>query len=81
MIKDVRSQWGKGFFRYGRPHFLVQKNFRFFEIYDVSARISGSGVELVRTVYGQMVNFSRFCADVLYGRPLTYHLQYKQPKM
>jgi len=24
-IKDVRSQWGGGFFRCGRPHFLVQK--------------------------------------------------------
>jgi len=32
----------------------------FFEIYGVSARTGGEGV-----------NFSRFCADVFYGRPLT----------
>jgi len=40
------------------------KNFGFLEIYDVSARTRG--VEPVRT----RVNFSRFCADVLYGRSL-----------
>jgi len=36
------------------------KNFGFFKIYCVSARTRG----------GREVNFSRFCVDVLYGRPL-----------
>jgi len=50
------------------------KNIKFFEIYSVSARQRGEGVEPVRTFYGQGgsgVNFSRFFADVLYGRPRT----------
>jgi len=46
------------------------KNFGFFEITGVSARTRGKGVEPVRTK-GEGVNFSRFCADVFYGRPLT----------
>jgi len=44
------------------------KNLGFFKIYGVSAR--GSGVEPVRTKGEGKVNFSRFCADVFYGRPL-----------
>jgi len=49
------------------------KNTGFFEIYGVSARIRSEGVESVRIICGQGggVNFSRFCADVLYGLPLT----------
>jgi len=47
------------------------KNIGFFEIYGMSAR--AREVEPVQTFFGQGggVNFSRFCADVLYGRPLT----------
>jgi len=49
------------------------KNIEFFEIYGVSARTKWE-VEPVLTFFGQGgegVNFSRFCADVFYGRPLT----------
>jgi len=45
------------------------KNSGFFEIYGVPARTRG--VEPVRTFFGQGgegFNFSRFCADVFYGR-------------
>jgi len=49
------------------------KNVGFFAIYGVSARtIRGGGVEPVRTFSdkGGGVNFSRFCVDVFYERPL-----------
>jgi len=42
-----------------------RKKHRFFEIYGVC---TDKGVEPVRT---RVVNFSRFCADVFYGRSLT----------
>jgi len=51
-----------------------EKRFRFFEIYGVFARTRG--VEPVRTFCGQggrLVNFSRFCADAFYGRPLIIY--------
>jgi len=47
------------------------KNFELLEIYGVSG---GEGIKPVRIFFGQGrkgVNFSRFCADVLYGRPLV----------
>jgi len=41
----VRGGCGHGeFFRYGRPHFLLWKNFGFFKIYRVSARTGGFGL-------------------------------------
>jgi len=49
---DIFRTRGEGFFRCGRPHFLAQKNFGFFEIYGVSALRTdkgGRGVEQVRT--------------------------------
>jgi len=47
------------------------KTFGFFEIYGVSSRTRGEGIKPVRTFCGQGegVNFSRFCADIFYGRP------------
>jgi len=50
---------------------LDAKNCGFFEMYGVSVR-TDKGVEPVRTFFGKRggVNFSRFCVDVLYGRPL-----------
>jgi len=49
---------------------FVAKNFGFFEIYGVSARTRE--VEPVRAFFGQEgVSFSRYCADVFYGRPLV----------
>jgi len=72
-IKDVCSQ-GRGdcpvrtfcdqggFFRYGRPHFLEQKNIGFFEI--MVCPYGQGEFEPLRT---KGINFSRFCADVLYG--------------
>jgi len=83
-IKDVRSQGGgvvqcghftdKGSFICGRPHFLAKKNFGFFEIYGVSVRTRGEGglsqCGHFSNKGGGEVNFSRFCADVFYGRPL-----------
>jgi len=53
------------FFSCGRPHFLCKK-LRIFEIYGVSARTRG----LNQCRQGVGVNFSRFGADVFYGRPL-----------
>jgi len=44
-----------GFFRCGRLHFLMQKNFSKF----------------MACPHGQGGRFSRFCADVLYGRLLS----------
>jgi len=41
-------------------HF-VAKNFEFFEIYGVSARTRGEGVEPVRTFFGQRRKGSIFC--------------------
>jgi len=47
------------------------KKCKFFEIYDVSARTGG----VIQCGYfldkGEEVNFSLFCADVFYGRPLS----------
>jgi len=61
-----------GFFRCGRSHFLAQ-NVGFFEIYRLSAWTRGedgwASADILRT-RGEGVNFSRFCADVFYGRPL-----------
>jgi len=48
------------------------KNLEFFEMYGVSALTRGWRVKPVQIFFGQGgVNFSRFCADVFYGRPLT----------
>jgi len=77
-IKDVRSQGGLSNADIFRTRgevalqmrtsaLFVQKNFGFFEIYGVSARTRG-------------VNFSRFCAEAFYGRPLTdYWLEFFIP--
>jgi len=49
------------------------KNIGFFEIYGVSCPNGQGGLastNILRTK-GEGVNFLRFCADVLYGRPLT----------
>jgi len=57
-----------------RPYALFgAKKFGFFEIYCMSTRTKGEGglgqCEHVSDKEG--VNFSQFCADVLYGRPLN----------
>jgi len=48
------------------------KNTEFFEIYGVSAWTRGRGLNQCGhfSDKGEGVNFSRFCADVFYGRPL-----------
>jgi len=69
-IKDVRSQ-GRGVLQMWTSALFSTKNFGFFEIYGVSARTRGRVVEPVRRFFGQGgVNFSRFCADFFYGRPI-----------
>jgi len=85
-VKDVHSQWrgdlsSAVIFRtilQMQTSALLQKiyakSFGFFEICDVSARTRGKGVKPVQTFCGQPgrgINFSQFCADVFYGRPLT----------
>jgi len=54
--------------------FFGAKYVGFFEIYGVSARITERGLSqcghFANKVEGR-VNFSRFCADILYGRPLS----------
>jgi len=67
-IKDVRSQGGEEVVQCGERGFFrctiwCKKTLGFFTIYGVSALIKGEGV-----------NFSRFCADVFYGRSLTKNL-------
>jgi len=57
-----------------------EKNFVFFLKLMVCphGQGKGKGVESVRIFFGQeekVVNFSRFCADVLYGRPLMNKMQ------
>jgi len=37
-VSKNRMPLGKGVFRCRRPHFLVQKNFGYFEIYGISAQ-------------------------------------------
>jgi len=50
--------------------FFGTKNFGIYEIFGVSARTRGRAVKPVRTK-GEGFNFSRFCANVIYGRPHT----------
>jgi len=55
------------------------KNFGFFKIYCVSARIRGEkGLNQCGHFSDKRegVNFSRFCADVFYGRPLSGSTEY-----
>jgi len=52
-------QCGKGYSSDADVRTIWCKNFGIFEIYGVSTRTRGEGV-----------NFSRFCADVFYGRPI-----------
>jgi len=79
--KKHLQSWGlssaEEFNRCGRPLFLVQK------ILDFSKFMVGlhgqgvEGIEPVRTFLGQEgrgVNFSRFCADVFYGRTVTQNI-------
>jgi len=49
------------------------KSFKFFEIYGVSAQPRERAVKQCRHFAdkGKGVNFSRFFADVVYGRPLV----------
>jgi len=49
----LRTREGGGFFRCVHAQFLVQKSFEFFDIYGASART-------------REVNYSRFCANVIY---------------
>jgi len=50
------------------------QNHRVFEIYGESARTRGLSQCGHFLDKGEGVNFSRFCTDVLYGRPLTYEV-------
>jgi len=60
---------GEEIFQMRTSALLGAKISGFFEVYGVSARTRR--IEPVRTFYGQGgVKLSRFCADVLYGRPL-----------
>jgi len=72
-IKDVRSQGREGglssanifrirggrLFRCGRPHVFAQKTSDFLNLW------------CIRADKGEGDQFSQFCADVFYGRPLT----------
>jgi len=79
-IKDVRSHGRgglssadkeRGFFRCGRPHFLEQKNLRFFEVYGVSARTKEEG-GWASADKGKGVNFfAILCGRLLWATPCT----------
>jgi len=78
-IKDIRSQGeggcpvrtfcGQGDSSDVDVRTVWRKNNGFFEIYDVSTWTWRRGGEPVANRGG--VNFSRFCADILYEWPLT----------
>jgi len=54
-------------------HFLVQKPSDFLKFMVCPHGQEGREIQPVRTFFGQGgkgVNFSRFCVDVVYGRPL-----------
>jgi len=73
-----RTRGNGGVFRCGLPHCLVQKNFGISKFMACQAkaedlRIKAERFESVRAFCEQgrgVVSFSRFCADVFYGRPL-----------
>jgi len=78
-IKDVRSQKGRGLSSADMEEGVLQmwtstlfgaRSFGFFEIYGVSARAGEGGLSQYGHFSDKRVNFPRFCADVLYGRPL-----------
>jgi len=60
----------RGFFRYRRPHFFVQKT-REFSKFMVCPHGQGWLSQCGHFSDKGGVNFSRFCADVFYGRPLS----------
>jgi len=66
---DIFQTRGEGFFRCGRPHFLAKKPSKFLKFMVRPHGQRGRRIEPVRT-RGREVNFSRFCAEVLYGWPL-----------
>jgi len=79
-IKAVRSQGGRslfsryytdegGFFRCGRLHILVQKNFGFFEIYRTDKR----GFEPMRTFF-EKGKGSILCGRLLWKAPKLNYL-------
>jgi len=47
------------------------KTLKFFEIYGVSAQTMGWASANILWTRDEGISFSRFCADVFYGRPLT----------
>jgi len=53
-----------------RTSALFCANFGFFEIYGVSSRTGGGGLNQCEHFVDKGVTFSRFCVDVFYGRPL-----------
>jgi len=67
------GQRGRGFFKCGHPHVLVQKTTIFSKFMVCPHGQGGREVEPVRIFFGQggRVYFLQFCADVFYGRPLT----------
>jgi len=79
-IKDDRTQWGMSSADIFRTRGVLQmrtsalfdaKNFVFSKFMVCQRGQMGRGVEPVLTFFGQGgkgVNFSRLCADVLYGR-------------
>jgi len=69
--ENLKNLQGR-FFRCGHLHFLEQKTSDFkFVVCPHGQR--EKGVEPVRTYADKRVNFSRFFADIFYGRPLTMY--------
>jgi len=60
-----------GVFRCERPHFLVQKTSNFSKFMMCSHEQGARECEHFVDKGESGVNFSKFCADVFYGRPLT----------
>jgi len=64
------SDKGKGFFRCGHPHFLVQKTSGFRNLWCVRTVKERGGLSQCRHFAdkGEGVNFSQFFADIFYGQ-------------
>jgi len=85
-IKDVRSHGGLsnadsfqtrgGGYSDADVRTFWWKNSGFFEIYGMSVRTRGVG----QCGQGRGMNFSRFCADVFYRRPLNGSLLVEKDK-
>jgi len=77
LVRTLQTNWFVQGGHFASSALFSAKNFGFFEIYGVSARTRGEGGwASANILLTRGVNFSRFCADVFYGRPLRENLSF-----